>query len=228
MPDRRASRPTARNREPYNQQRRHADRREGREPAVQRPAAGAAHFQRPGKDRAVPGARRRGRDAASAVNQLRDAGTGEAEDRQAILRGADRRDARVQFVLGSAPVRDVHGRNDQRLGAELDQAVGHPGVAQVVADADADLPPGRVPQLLFRRRQAVLEELDGHGLDLAEHDVAARPDHEGGVVEVAARRRVFAADDQVTPVLPAPLLDRLRHRPVEGVFAEHHQLGVRV
>ncbi len=66
-------------------------------------------------------------------------------------------------------------------------------------------PQGESHNPLFRGRQTVFEELDRHGLNLAEHDVAARPDHKCGVIVVAARGRVLAADDQVTPVLPAPL-----------------------
>src|ERR1035441_8087276 len=213
--------------EPYDQRSRHA-RREGGEPAVKWPPASASHLKSPGNCRSVARARRSSRDAARPVNQLRDAGAGDAEDREAILRGADRRDARMQFVLGAAPVHDVHGWNDKRLGTESHEAVGHPGVAQIVAYADPDLPPRRVPQLLFRRRQSVFEELDRHSLDLAEHDVAARPDDISSVVEVGARGRVLAADDQVTPALPAPLSDLGWHGAVKGVFAEHNQFGFRV
>src|ERR1035441_5393232 len=121
--------------EPYNQCRRHT-RREGREPAVRRPPASASHLKSPGNCRSVVRATRSSRDAASAVNQLRDAGTGDAEDREAILRDADWRDARTQFVLGAAPVHDIHSRNDKRIGTKPHQAVGHPGIAQIVADAD--------------------------------------------------------------------------------------------
>ena len=54
-------------------------------------------------------------------------------------------------MLMPAPLRDVHGRYNEQLRALPDQFVGDSRIAQVIADADPDFAPGRVPDLLVGR-----------------------------------------------------------------------------
>src|SRR5258708_11725187 len=111
-----------------------------------------------------------------------------------------------------SPIHNVHGWHDDRLRTQTNQPVGYPGITQVVTNADANFSPGRLPKLLFRRGQPVLEELDGHALDLAKNDLAHRPDHESSVIKVGLGRQILATNDQVALMMAAPCLYRLSNR----------------
>ena len=84
----------------------------------------------------------------------------------------------------------------KQLRALFHQPVGDARVAQVVADADADFSPRRIPDFLFRRGQAVVEKLDRHALGLLENNLAVRADDEGGVVINMVGHKIFSADDE--------------------------------
>ena len=101
-----------------------------------------------------------------------------------------------------------------------DEFVGDAGVAQVVTDAESDFAPRRIPDFLYRRPQAVLEKLDGHAFDLLENHLAVRADDEGGVVVMIRADRFFTADNQKSSMIAAPVLQRVRRRAVERVFAQ--------
>ena len=103
--------------------------------------ARASQFEQPRQDRAVTGTRRRSEFIPTPVNQLRNARTGDAENGNSVFGGADRRDSSVQPVLSFAPIDNIHGRNDERLRAKLNQPVGHPAVAKVVADTNSEPSP---------------------------------------------------------------------------------------
>src|SRR5262249_23826407 len=154
-------------------------------------------------------------------------GAGNAENRDAIFRRANWRDQRVQFVLTPPPGYHVHRWDDDGLRSLPDQRICHARVAQIVTDTQPELSPRRVPYLLFGRRQAVLEELDRHTLDLPENDFTGRPDDVGRVVKIGLRCRILAAGDQVAVMLSAPRCYFIRDRSVEGVFTEHEQLSLR-
>ena len=115
-----------------------------------------------------------------------------AENWNAVFRRAHGCAARMQLVLVPAPVFHVHRRDDEQLRALAHQFVRHARVAQVVADADADFAPRRIPDFLFLRGQAVLETLDRHAFGLLKNDVAVRADDEGGVVKnIVCRQNLF-------------------------------------
>ncbi len=101
-------------------------------------------------------------------------------------------------------------------------------VAQIVADADTDFAPRRIPDFLFRRGQAVVEKLDRHALGLFENNLAVRADDKGGVVINIVRDKIFAADDEKARVVAAPVFQRIGHAAVERVFAqnENGRVGV--
>ena len=166
-------------------------------------------------------------DVPHTIHTLRDAGTRHAENWDAIFRRAQRRDAGVQLVLMLPPIRHVHRGHDEHLRALADEFIGDARVAQVVTDTDADLAPRRVPDFLFRRGQAVLEELDGHALDLFENNFAIRADDEGGVVIVGIAERLLATDDEELLVRATPILERVRWLAVQGVFGQDNEVYVR-
>ena len=168
-----------------------------------------------------------GNGSSARGDGLGDSGAGEAEDWDAVFRGACGADEGVEFVLGLTPFDDVHGWEDEELGALFDEVIDDAGVAEIITDAEADFAPGGIPDALFGRGEAVVEELNGDGFDLFENDFAVRIDDEGGVVEVCAGG-IFAAGDQVFFVLLAPFEDARRDGAVEGVFTEHKQFGFRM
>ena len=159
-------------------------------------------------------------DVTVAVYRLRDSGAGDAKNGDAVFRRAHGGDARMEFVLMHAPGFHIHRRADEELRPLLHQPVGHARVAQIVADANADLAPRRIPDGLLRCGQTIAEELDGHALDLLKHDVAIRAHDKGGVVIVVVREDILASDNEVARVCAAPIFQRIRHAAVERVFAQ--------
>ena len=127
------------------------------------------------------------------VDGLRDARTGEPENRDAIFRRANGRDTGVHLVLMPAPGFHVHCWADDELRALPHEFVRDARVAQVIADAKADHAPRRVPDGLVRRGQAVVKELDWDAFDLLEDYIAIGADDEGGVVIILWADGVFAA-----------------------------------
>src|ERR1041385_4848341 len=117
----------------------------------------------------------------------------------------------MQFMFMSAPTDHIHSWNQQSLCPELDEAVGHASVTQVVTDADADLAPGGVPQGLLFGRQTIFHELHRNALGLLENDITGWPDNKCGVVEIRIRRWIFRAQEHVTFVLATPIADFVRN-----------------
>src|ERR1039458_4329344 len=178
----------------------------GREITIHRQRAVRGQPELRGEDFAVAGHGSLRNDPTIGRHGLGNAGTGDAENRDAVFRRAHRRDARMQFVLMPAPGFHVHRRTDDELRALPHQFVRDARVAQVVADAEADLAPRRIPDFLLRRGQAVLEKLDRHALDLLEHNFAVCADDECGVVIIAlVVEKIFAADDQKPRMFAAPV-----------------------
>ena len=77
-------------------------------------------------------------------------------------------------MLAFAPTDFVRSGNDDGLRAKRCQPVRHAAVTQVVANAEADSAPGRVPQVLLLGRQSVFKKLNRHTLCLPEDDFALR------------------------------------------------------
>ena len=67
-----------------------------------------------------------------------------------IFRSAHGCDQSVQPVLVFAPIRHVHRRDNDQLRTPLDQSVDDTRVAQIIADAKANLAPRRIPKLFVR------------------------------------------------------------------------------
>src|ERR1051325_5696389 len=86
--------------------------------------------------------RRDSEQRSSRAYRLRDPRTAEAENRYAIFRGADRRNAGMEPMLTFAPFLDIHGRNDERLCPLADEFIGDPRVTQIVTNTQAQLAPG--------------------------------------------------------------------------------------
>src|SRR5688500_15398797 len=101
-------------------------------------------------------------DVSVAIDVLGNAGAAEAKDGKAIFPCAHGSDASVLAMLLFAPVRDVHEGDDERLGSRGNESVGDEAITEVVTGGDGDRAPGRLPDLLVARREAVVEELDGH------------------------------------------------------------------
>ena len=131
-------------------------------------------------------------------------------------------------MLIFAPVGHVHRGRDDGLRPLANQFVGDAPVAQVIADAQADFAPRRIPNPLLRCRQSVPEELNRHAFGLTKNDFAARSDDENGVVEAGTGNELLPACDEIFLALAAPSLDSLGNRAVEGVFAQNNQFGFRV
>jgi len=93
------------------------------------------------------GKRSFGNDIAIPGNRLRNAGTGQAENRDAVFRRPHGRDAGMKLVLVPAPILNVHCWDYQKLCPLFYQPVGDACVTQVVADADADFAPRRIPDV---------------------------------------------------------------------------------
>src|SRR6185437_14129744 len=125
-----------------------------------------------------------------------------------------------------APVHHVHCRYNQQLRASFYEPVNDARVTQVITDAKADFAPWRIPNLLFRSRQPILEKLNGHAFYLAKNNLAIRGDHKCGVVKIIFWRRIFAADDQVTMAGAAPSFQRVRHWAIQGIFAQYDHVGI--
>ena len=70
----------------------------------------------------------------------------------------------VQFVLVATPKLQIHRRDDEQLRALPHQFIRDAGVTQVVADAETNLAPRRIPDFLRRRGQAVPKELNRDAL----------------------------------------------------------------
>src|SRR6187551_825055 len=158
---------------------------------------------------------------ATGIDSLGDSGTREPKDCKAVLRSPGRRNERMQFVLAFSPIGDVHRGDNEQLRAEFYQSIRDTRIAKIVADADSNFPPGRIPKRLLRRRKPILEKLDRYAFDLLENDFATRINDKGGVVEISTGRRVFSSDDQMTVVGPTPSREQLRDRSVQGIFAQH-------
>ena len=62
-----------------------------------------------------------------------------------------------------------------------DQLIGDPRVGEIVANANADLAPRRIPYVLRIRRLAILEELDGHAFALGKNHISVSVDDKSGV-----------------------------------------------
>src|SRR5262249_20686210 len=142
-----------------------------------------------------------------ALDQLRNSGTGYAENGDAIFRCANSGDARVQFVFMPAPFNNVHGGNNHRLRAEAHESICHSRVAQIVADTNTDFAPWGVPQFLFFGGETVFEELNRYALAALEDDVPIRADDERSVVEISRGQWIFAASDEIALMRLAPGLD---------------------
>lgn len=196
------------------------------EVAIPRKRSGMLKVERLGEGGPFGGEGGLGQLAALGIDSLGDAGRGESEEGDAVFGGPDGSDAGVELMFVSAPFNDVHRRNNQSLGAQPDEAIGDPAVAQVVTDADADLAPGRVPKFLFRGREAILEELDRNAFSLAENDAALRANDKGRVAVLVSIDGIFATDDEVALVVTAPVEEVLGDGAVEGVFAHDEELGL--
>ena len=90
---------------------------ERREMTVQRERATCGQPELRGEDFAVAGNGSLRDDSSAAGHGLRNAGTGDAENREAVFRCANGRDARMKFMLVPAPVFHVHRRDDEQLRA---------------------------------------------------------------------------------------------------------------
>lgn len=195
-------------------------------PVVEGKVGGRGHPERGGEHLFLAGAGEGGVNESIGVDVLGYAGAADAEDGDTVFAGPNRGDASVEGVLLRAPIGDVHERDDDDLSAGLNETVHDAAVTEVVADGDGDFAPGRVPDFLRRRGQAVSEELDGDRFGLLEDDFSGWADDEGGVVEVAGDGIVFAAGDEVALVFAAPIADLGRDGAVEGVFGEDEELDV--
>src|SRR5262245_19783771 len=103
------------------------------------------------------------------VHVLGNSRAGQSEYWDSMLRGAHRRNPRMQGVLLLTPISDVHGRNDERLCALSNESIGDPSVTQIVTDTDSDFSPRRMPYLLFGRRKSVIEKLNRDGFGMLEN-----------------------------------------------------------
>ena len=83
------------------------------------------------------GAGGRGRHGSSTTHQLGNAGTGDAEDGDAVFTCPGGGDECVQLMLLNAPLDRIHRWNDQGLGSLFHQLIHHPRVAQVITDRDS-------------------------------------------------------------------------------------------
>ena len=142
---------------------------------IERQPAFAGQFERAANHRPFTRKRSGSKNAPRAGDELRDPRAAHAEQRHAVFGRPHAADARVELMLIGAPVGHVHRGRDDGLRPLANQFVGDAPVAQVVADAQADLAPGRIPKPLLRCRQSVPEELNGHAFGLTKNDFAARP-----------------------------------------------------
>ena len=132
-------------------------------------------------------------------------------------------------MLLFAPIGDVHEGDDEGLGSGDDEAVGDAAIAQVVTGGDGNRAPGRGPDFLVGRGEAIVEELDGDGFGLLKDDFAVWADDEGGVVKcfsIGFELFFLAAGDEVFGMGAAPILDSFWNGSVKGVFAEDENLRV--
>src|SRR6185437_866936 len=109
---------------------------------VGRQTAGRGKVKRTGDGFTLAGIRRGNHHASGPVNQLRNPGTANSKDRDAVFRGPYQSNPGVEAVLISAPIRDVHGGSNNGPGALFDQFIGDPAVTQIIADTYPEPAPG--------------------------------------------------------------------------------------
>src|SRR4051812_4866015 len=113
-------------------------------------------------------------------------------------------------MLPLAPILHIHCGHNHSLRAESNEFVSHTGVAQVVANAEADFPPRRIPDLLLRRGKTVLKKLNRHALYLPKDFLAIWTNHKRRVSKfcLLSIEIILSASREILVVLVAPVSDR--------------------